>query len=305
MYRKNRKFLAGFILLACFILLSFIGPLVAPYEEDYSKSIGYIQTEKGEQMTSPPFPPSKEFIFGTDKWGYDLLTLMLHGAKYTVIGTILIALSRVILGGLTGIISGLRKGAEKPSRTSIPIFSSIPSFIIIYFIMIGININPIIPEWGLIMIQSMLMIILGVSGVHNVISLKTIEVKKEQYILASESFGAQKKHLMVKHIFPALKDNLFIILVNEAILVLHLIGQLGIFNLFFGGTTQHFNPPVFLSITHEWSGLIGQARGYMYLSQWIVLFPILAYILFLSSLYLISTGLNEIQRSNTRKDSLL
>ncbi|WP_316571503.1 ABC transporter permease subunit [Neobacillus sp. YIM B06451] len=180
-----------------------------------------------------------------------------------------------------------------------------PTFIIIYFVMIGININPIIPQWSLVLIQSLLMIILGISGVHHVISLKTNEVKKELFVVAAKTLGASKRHILLQHILPALRGNLLIMLVSEAILVLHLIGQLGIFNLFFGGTALQFVPPIYLSITHEWSGLIGQARGFMYHSHWIILFPLIAYVLFLFCLYLISAGLNDVQKSKTRKASLL
>ncbi|WP_316571466.1 hypothetical protein [Neobacillus sp. YIM B06451] len=116
---KNKKFLAGLLLLTSFIVVSFIGPWIAPYDVDYNKKIGYIQTEEGEELASAPFPPSKEFIFGTDKWGFDLLTLMLYGAKYTVIGTILIAAARVVIGSVTGIFSGLQKESIKQKTGSI------------------------------------------------------------------------------------------------------------------------------------------------------------------------------------------
>lgn len=299
------KLLTGVAILCSFIVVSLFGPLFAPYDVDYSKKIGYIQTVDGEQMVSSPFPPSKDFIFGTDKWGYDLLTLMLNGAKYTVIGTIIIAFFRVVIGCCTGILSGLREKADTLNKNPITIWSSIPTFIIIYFIMIGININSIIPQWGLILIQSLLMIILGISGIHKVVFSKTIEFNKELYVMASHSFGATKWHIFIKHIFPALRSNLMILLVNEAILVLHLIGQLGIFDLFFGGTVLQTSPLIYLSATHEWSGLIGQARGYVYHSQWIILFPLLAYMLYLFSFYLISAGMNDVEKLRTRKVSLL
>ncbi|WP_251174814.1 ABC transporter permease [Cytobacillus oceanisediminis] len=303
--KMNAKLVLGVLLFGSFILISLIGPLIAPYEVDYNKKIGYIQTVDGQQLVSSPFPPSQEFILGTDKWGYDILTLMLHGAKYTVLGTLLIAIARVFLGGIAGILMGLYKKERTLRKATISVWSGIPTFVIIYFIMVGININSSIPIWGLVLIQSALMIFLGVSSVYNVILSKTAELKKELYVVASKTLGASNSHLMVKHIWPALKGNVMIILINEAILVLHLIGQLGIFNLFFGGTHQQFFPTIYLSVTHEWSGLIGQARGFMYHSQWIILFPLLAYIMFLISLYLISSGLSDIQFKKVRKASLL
>lgn len=303
-YSKNMKLLSGILLLLVFVSLSIVGPAFAPYDLEYNKKIGYIEKNGEEILTASPFPPSEEFLFGTDKWGYDILTLLLYGAKYTVFGTIIIAFLRVAIGGLAGLVFGLASKNRKAGN-SFSLWSAIPNFIIIYFIMIGININSPIPSIWLLFIQGFLMVILGLAGVEKTVREKTAEVSKNLYVQAARTLGASKKHLLFKHILPAMKGDFLILLVNEAILALHLIGQLGIFDLFFGGTKQQLLPTIYISVTKEWSGLIGQARGFMYHSQWVILFPLLVYILFLFALYLLSAGLNEVQRSKERKPGLL
>ncbi|WP_336990407.1 hypothetical protein [Bacillus infantis] len=88
------------------------------------------------------------------------------------------------------------------------------------------------------------------------------------------------------------------IFVNECIQVLHIIGQLGIFNLFLGGTEKQYFPTIYLSITNEWSGLIGQSRSFLYHSQWIIIFPLAAYVLLLVAFYLLSAGLKDRKKLN-------
>ncbi|GKU83440.1 peptide ABC transporter permease [Niallia sp. NCCP-28] len=301
MYKNiNYKLWLGITLLAFFIFISFFGSYLAPYPKDYQVKVSY-----GESLIVPPLPPSKEHPFGTDKWGYDLLSLLLHGAKYTVFTVMIVAAIRIIIGSIFGIIRGLNGRPFAPKKKKVTIFNSIPPVVIIYFIMIGVAINPNLLPISLAVIQAFLMIILGISGVHDVIYAKTSEVKQSLYVMASETLGGTKWHIMKKHILPILKGNLSILFMNETIQVLHLIGQLGIFHIFFGGTIFQPDFKIYLSITHEWAGLIGQARSFFSHSQWIVAFPLLAYVLLLLSFYLLSAGVTEQGRKKMRKNMYL
>jgi len=301
MYKKfNYKWWSGIILVSFFLFISLFGSFFAPYPKDYQVEVSY-----GETLVVPPLPPSKDYLFGTDKWGHDILSLLLYGAKYTVFTVIFVSALRIIIGSILGIIHGLSGKAFMPKKKKITIFNSIPPVVIIYFIMIGINVNPALSPLALAFIQGLLMSILGIAGVHDVIYAKTSEIKQSLYVMASETLGGDKWHIMKKHIFPLLKGNLAILFLNEAIQSLHLIGQLGIFNVFFGGTIFQPDFRIYLSLTHEWSGLIGQARSFFSHSQWIVLFPLLAYLLLLLSFYLLSAGFTERGRRKMRKTMYL
>lgn len=300
----NLKFLIGSFSVALFILMAAIGPFLAPYEKDHKDKIEYIITEEGGKLRVPAFPPSKEHILGTDKWGTDLLTFLLYGAKYTVFASIGVALFRVIIGGGLGIYHALQ-GRELMTKSTFSILNGIPAFIIIYFVMLGININPVLSTFSLVIIQCMLMVLFGVSGVYQVVYAKTREIGKNLYVLAADSYGASKFHILKAHIYPTIKGNVLLILVNEVILVLNLIGQLSIFNLFFGGTEKQISPTLFLPMTGEWAGFIAQSRLTLYSTKWVLGFPLAFYLLFLFSLYLLSLGLKDLQRDKYRLSSLL
>lgn len=289
----NIKLVIGLFLFSFFVFIAIFGPSLAPYDLDFKQSIEYRATEDGGELLAPPVPPTEGFLFGTDKYGYDILTKLLHGAKYTVFTTIIVALLRTVIGTVLGIILGLSVKNAEIKRNRFPILSSIPTFIIIYFVMVGINFQPVLSVLSLIIIQATLMTVLGISGVYNVVYGKTVETKKSLFVDASTILGGSKIHIMKTHIYPMLKGNFLILFVNETIQVLHLIGQLGIFNIFLGGTIIHFDSMIFFSITNEWSGLIGQSKDFLHFAQWIILGPLAAYLLFLFSFYLISVGLKE------------
>ncbi|PLR99673.1 ABC transporter permease [Bacillus sp. T33-2] len=304
MRKWNWKLPVGMALAGLFVIIAIFGPYIAPYDVNMQMDIKYVKTENGEEMMAPPFPPSKEHIFGTDKWGYDILTLVLHGAKYTVFTVIFVAVLRVTVGCLFGMLMALNKSAIKSAKrkVKINIFSGFPIFIFIYFILIKINIDPVLKPLTLTVLLGSLMVILGLAGVYDTVNSKTNEIKNNLFVTASQSIGGTKAHIAMKHIFPALKSHLLIIFVNEIIQVLHLVGQLGIFDLFLGGTLVRIGPPtIYLSLTKEWAGLIGQARSFLYHSQWILIFPMLCFLVFLFAFYLISQGLNQQQKTMHRK----
>ncbi|AGX04874.1 MULTISPECIES: ABC transporter permease [Bacillaceae] len=295
--RRNLPLAAGLLMLAFFLLAALAGPEIAPYGVNESKKIDHIIDEEGNRkLVSSPFPPSAQHPFGTDKWGYDILTLLLHGAKYTIFTVLGVALLRLVIGAALGIFQGIR--TKKGVLNNISLFSGIPIFIFIYFIMLGINIEPKLSPLQLTLIQGALLTILGINGVYNVIFNKTLELKKMAYVEAARTLGGNSSHLSRKHIIPSLRADFSAIFVNECIQVLHIIGQLGIFNLFLGGTEKQYFPTIYLSITNEWSGLIGQSRSFLYHSQWIIIFPLAAYVLLLVAFYLLSAGLKDRKKLN-------
>jgi peptide/nickel transport system permease protein len=299
----NWRLWIGIIACGLIILVAIFGPVLAPYEKDYTEPTGYYYNSSDDfGFYTSPYPPSKKHLLGTDEWGYDILTLLLHGAKYTVFVGIGVAFLRIVIGGSLGIWFGL-SGREKKKQNSIfGLLGSIPAFLILYFLLIGITINSTLSVMELVLLQSFLMIIVGFPGVYAAIFSKTTELNKELYITATKALGAGKLRILWKHILPHLKGTLLAMFIKEIILVLTLIGQLGIFNLFLGGTILRLGgPPVYISISRDWAGLIGQWRSFVYDYQWILYYPLLAFIILLFSFYMLSRGIELKQKATLQK----
>lgn len=299
----NWRLWLGIISTSFILFIAVFGPLLAPYEKDYVEPTGYYYNGPDDfGVHSSPYPPSKEHLLGTDEWGYDILTLLLYGAKYTVFVGIGVAFLRIAIGGSLGIWLGLSGKEKKKTGTIFGLLGSIPAFLIIYFLLIRITINSPLSILELILVQSLLMVVVGFPGVYSAIYSKTIELNKELYITATKALGSSKLRILGKHIFPHLKGTLLAMFVKEIILVLTLIGQLGIFNLFLGGSILRLGgPPVYISISRDWAGLIGQWRSFIYDYQWILYFPLLAFVLLLFSFYMLSRGIELRQKATMQK----
>ncbi len=292
--RMNWSLWIGSILVVILVIIGVVGPSIAPYELDFQEKLRNEVVNGKTVIISPPLPPSDEHIFGTDKWGYDMLTLLLHGAPYTVFVTLAVALVRLLIGTVIGLYIGVQ---DKPQRWWVAIenaWSYMPIFIPVYFLLKGVSINPLMPTSTLVALFVGVVAVLGAPSVASSIRQKTEQIKETQYVLAATSLGAGREQIIFRHILPHLKEQLIIILVTEMVAIMTLMGLLGMFDLFVGGTKMTMDPVLYHSITHEWAGLLGSYRGFVYSNYtWIFLTPLVAFVWAIGSFTLLAKGLRE------------
>ncbi len=290
--RLNLSLWIGGIMVGFLIVIALIGPYIAPYSLDFQEKIRNETVNGKKVIINLPLPPSATHLFGTDKWGYDLLTKLLHGARYTVFVTLIIALLRVILGTIIGLYLGMQEQEQKWWISIENAWSYIPIFIPVYFLLSGVNINPELSTSALVAIFIGMVAILGIPSVVSSIRQKTQQIKEMQYVLAASSLGAGRSQIILRHILPHLKEQVILVLVMETIAIMTLMGLLGMFDLFVGGTEMTFDPVLYHSITNEWAGLLGSYRGFIYSAfTWIYMVPLLAFMFAITAFTLLAKGL--------------
>ncbi|PPB10997.1 ABC transporter permease [Brevibacillus laterosporus] len=283
----------GFFIVSVLSIVAIIGPMVAPYDINFQVRAEYVEVNGTQVIVSPPLPPSEKYPIGTDKWGHDMLTSLLYGARYTLFVTIACALLRVMLGMIIGLKIGM---ADRPQRWWLSLenaWGHVPLFLPVYFLLYRININSPLSSFGLVMIFIIVVSVLGIPSVVSSVRQKTEQLKEAHFVTAAISIGASKNHIMLRHILPQLKEQIMMLFVMEIIGVMTLMGQLGIFNLFIGGTIQQFDPSIFLTKTYEWVGLIGQARAFLQTKQWIFFAPLTAFMIAILGFTLIVNGMKK------------
>ncbi|MDN9008695.1 ABC transporter permease [Brevibacillus laterosporus] len=286
----------GFILVSALFIVAIFGPMIAPYDKDFQVKAEYVEINGSQVIVSPPLPPSEKYLIGTDKWGHDMLTILLYGARYTLFVTIACALLRVVLGVIIGLKIGM---ADRPQRwwTSLEsAWGHVPVFLPVYFLLYRININSPLSSFDLAMIFIIVVSVLGTPSVVSSIRQKTEEVRKAHFVTAAISIGASKNHILLRHILPQIKEQVMMLFVIEITAVMALMGQLGIFNLFIGGTIEQFDQfdsSIFLTKTYEWAGLIGQSRSFLQTKQWIFFAPLTAFMLAVLGFTLIANAMKK------------
>jgi len=230
--------------------------------------------------------------------------LILYGAPWTIFTALGVALVRVAFGGSLGVFQGLRASSPPLVRGTGPL-GALPAFLVVFFAMGAINIASPLDPWLLTLIQASLMTAVGVPAIASTIKDKTFVHKQAQFVDAAVSMGATQFRVGSRHVLPMLREDLLLLVLSEMILVLNLMGQLGIFNLFLGGTRMGLDPPAYYSITNEWAGLIGQARASLQVNQWTVLAPLGAFVFAVFSIYLLLRGLEQHTRAQFARQSYL
>ena len=87
----------GLFVIAIYIFIAVFAPWLAPYGES--------------QVFPAPYEPwSKEFIFGTDQIGRDILSRMIYGARNTVGIAVATTALAFFIGGVLGLAAAIAKG---------------------------------------------------------------------------------------------------------------------------------------------------------------------------------------------------
>ena len=289
-------------ILLFWILFSLVGPLLAPWEFDDSENIFFEKIDGEKVYQFSPMAPSKRHLLGTDTAGYDFLTSLLYGSRYTIFLTLTCALLRTGLGFLIGSRKALRQEKSgkplgsnlKQASGKFSFISGLPVFVIIYFIQFGFVFNSALSPFVMSLIQGSLIVIFGLSTASSFFHDRTAIILEKPFIEAAFSSGGSKWWVFRHHIVPHLYEDMYISISQEIIAVLTLIGQLGIFSVFIGGTKFTPSPPELTSITREWGGLIGKNMGKLGSSQWwLILIPIAAFLILYFSAFFVSRLLEK------------
>lgn len=149
-------------------------------------------------------PPSREHILGTDDLGLDIFAQLSRGYFTSIFIGIISATISFLVGGLLGVLSGyVGGGIDFFISFLINLFLSMPQIPIM--IVIGAFLGQSL--WNIVFVVSLF----SWSYIAKIIRAKTIQIKNNEYILLSKSYGGSffyifKNH-MFQEIFPILLIN--------------------------------------------------------------------------------------------------
>ncbi|MBU1144793.1 MAG: ABC transporter permease subunit [Firmicutes bacterium] len=151
------------------------------------------------------------FILGTDEQGRNFVTQLIHGGKVTLtVGAVAVIIS-VVIGVTVGLTAGYFGGkVDNLLMRFAEIVSSFP------FLPFAITLSALLIETATTEIQRMMMImvILGVlswPGLSRLIRGQILSERERDYVMAAKALGIKQKHIIWRHIFPAVTS---IVIVN-------------------------------------------------------------------------------------------
>lgn len=205
--RRNRLAMFGLCVFAFFLMSSFVGPMLSPYD--------FMSTD----LTVAHQPPSSAHWFGTDTLGRDLMTRVLYGGRTALlVGTMTVGLSAamgVILGGISAYAGGR---VDTIIMRMADVFMSFPSLLLALFI--DATVKKPIAKAAFALSQSThnpmfantvlldYMIVFGALALASwpwdarLIRGQILSVREEDYVLAARAIGAKTGHILRRHVIP-------------------------------------------------------------------------------------------------------
>ena len=181
--RKNKGALVSLAVILVLMVLAAVGPWLTPYETF------------GQDVTNRFAGPSAEHWFGTDSFGRDLFTRVWDGTRVSLYIAFLAAFIDLVIGVAYGSISGLAGGrVDDVMQRIIEILYGIPNLVIIVLILL-------IFEAGIFSI-TLALVITGWAPMARLVRARVLQLKEQEFSLASQSLGAGGGRLIRKHLLP-------------------------------------------------------------------------------------------------------
>ena len=216
-------------------------------------------------------PPSLTHLFGTDNFGRDIFSRVLHAAKLDLMIGFLCVVFPWMLGVALGSVAGYFGG---PVDTLI--MRTVDTFTAFPFLIMVIGIIAILGP-GLFGMYVALTLA-GWSMYARIVRAEVLVIKKSEYILAARALGYGHGRILFRHVIPNVITPTIIFAMTDMVLVILSTTSLS----FLGLGVQ---PP-----TPEWGVMIAEGRSFILSAWWMVTLPGLAIVLVGVALSLFGDG---------------
>jgi len=254
--------IVGAVLLTMVICSAVLAPVIAPFSP-YVQGVG-----------DPLQGPSARHPFGTDQFGRDVFSRVVHGGRISL----QVGLIAVAIGGSAGLVFGCAAGyvgawTDEVVMRFVDIMLAFPG--ILLALAIVILLGPGIYN---------LMIAVGIGTIPTiarVVRASVLEVKTRDYVAAARALGVSDAGILRRHILPN-------ILAPFTVLV-----TLDVATAILSGTSLSFlgigtKPP-----SPEWGLMLTDARNFLRDAWWVGMFPGLAITGTVIGINLLGDGLRD------------
>jgi peptide/nickel transport system permease protein len=261
LFSQPRGIIGGALVLLV-VVLALFAPLIAPFDPI-------------AQPATRLLPPGAPYWLGTDEFGRDILSRIIHGARVSLqVGVISVGIA-LALGGIVGLVSGYALGlVDSIVQRVVDVMLAFPSVILIIAIssVLGPSITTAMVAIGIVYAPSFARIVRG----------PTLVVMQQQYVEAGRSIGVRPLRLLARYVLPNIAAPIIVqttLAFSTAILAEASLSFLGL------GT----QPP-----EPSWGTMLGEGRKRMELAPWVAIFPGLAIALAVLGINILGDALRDV-----------
>ena len=258
---KNPNMLLGLVLLVVMLVMAIFSGLITDVDPRHIDTIERLKA------------PSNQYLFGTDHLGRDIFARVVYGSRLSLLVGISVAIITMAGGVVLGLISGYYRTLDAIIMRLMDGLMAIPSFLLAIALvaMLGASVQNVIIALSVV----------ETPRVVRVVRSSVLTLRERVYVEAAGAIGARGVRIMARHIFPNTVPPL--IVQGTYIFALAILVEAGL--SFLGAGT----PPDIPS----WGNIMGEARLYVRVAEWIMFFPGLFLSLTVLAINLIGDGLRD------------
>lgn len=197
---RNRSAIVALAVLAFFVFLAVAGPLL-------------IDGEPKAQVGEVFEPPGREFPLGTDGGGSSMVSMLVAGARVSLLIGFAAAAISALIGGTVGILAGFFGG-----KTDVALMRVTDYFLVIPDIPLMIVFAALFGRstWNIV-------IIIGViywTFTARLLRAQTKSVRERVYVQRARALGAGNSRLILRHVLPQVTP---LLIANTVLLIAYAI----------------------------------------------------------------------------------
>lgn len=261
-FKSNKLALFGLIFIGIMIVLVIVVPMLSPFTYD------------GQDINNAHASPSLTHLFGTDKFGRDILVRIMYGGRISLAVGIAAAAISLVVGVIYGAISGYAGGkVDMVMMRIIDAMYSIPDMLYVILVVVALGAN-------------FMSIMIGVCltfwmDMAKQVRAQVLTLKEQEFVLSAFVLGASKKRIIMKHL---IKNSMGPIIVTVTMIVPRAI----FYEAFLSFLGIGISAP-----QASWGTLANDAKSLVSTYPLEVVWPVLAICLTMLSLNFIGDGLGD------------
>jgi peptide/nickel transport system permease protein len=258
----NKRIALGAAVLAALIFAALAAPWIAPHDPT------------DQNLSQGLSPPSPGHPMGQDKFGRDILSRVIYGARVSLAVGLSTALVSLVIGAFLGAAAAYLGGLWDDLLVRvIDILLAFPGILLALALMavLGPSLKNVITA----------LCAVGWVGYARLARGQVLSLKTRDYVLAAQALGASTPRVVLGHILP----NILAPLIVEATFGMGgaIVGEAGLSFLGFG-----VQPP-----TPSWGSMLNDGRQYLLIAPHLTTFPGLAIMVVVLGFNFLGDGLRD------------
>ena len=260
--RKYGRILLGGGVLVLIVLATLAAPLITPYEPTATNGAELLQ-----------FPSAVHWM-GTDRFGRDVFSWVLYGARVSLLVGVAVAAVSTAAGIVLGLLMGYYKTVDRIVMRILEGLSAFPDMLLALTLacIFGNGVDKVI----------LALSIVGTPSVARIVRSQVLSIKESEHVESARAMGATDGRIMFRYILPLCVSPLiirFTTTMASAILTEASLSFLGV----------GVDPTV-----PTWGAILSTAKDFVITHPYMAIYPGLAIVITVLSISILGDGLRDL-----------